>query len=130
MFSKLVCSGYWKSGATSAASPRRMNVVRGTRSHTSGLEQADQDVDEHCQEYGNGEREHETPRRATVDTYPASPLAASAEHVYFLAAVFFGAARRGFGAVRFPLATSPVGSFESPAFSRSFSAISAISCGA
>jgi hypothetical protein len=90
-----------------------------------GLEQAD----EHRQEHRGDEREHETSRRAAVDTYRTSPLAASAEHSYFFAVVFLGAARR-LRAEPFPLATSPVGSFESPAFRRSFSAISAISCGA
>jgi len=44
-----------------------------------------------------------------------------------LAAVFLRAARRGLGAELLLLATSPVGSLESPAFTRSFCAISAIS---
>ena len=64
-----------------------------------------------------------------IRVYGCSPgclvlsLAASLTTPYFLAAVFLPLASGPF-----PLATSPVGSFEGPAW-RNFTAISAISCG-
>ena len=58
------------------------------------------------------------------------PLRSSPSDTY-LAAAFLRGARRGLEFFAgLPLATRPVGSFESPAFTRSFSAIAAISSGA
>jgi hypothetical protein len=58
------------------------------------------------------------------------PHCGSVEDYFFDAAVFFAVVRRDFADELRPLATSPVGSLDSPARSRSFCAISAISSGA
>jgi hypothetical protein len=108
------------------AARQEISLCRGKGNIGVRLE-TNEDVQEHSEDDGGDERENQAAGRAAVDADRFSRLV-TFRH---LGTAFLRGARRGLELlVGLPLATSPVGSFKRPAFTRSFSAISAISSGA
>ncbi len=109
--------------------PRADAVTRRNEDHANGHRclgsrpqaRGDEDVHEH-REYTEVERDYQTARRQ-----PCVDHSLVTSHCW---PGLLAAARLGLLVERLPFATSPVGLFESPAFRRSFSAISATSGGA